>query len=72
MAPKFTTRHYNAVADLFWIRDQELRTFGRPSLYQEGHRNEWLLLQKRFRNLFAGDNAGFKPEKFDRACGLEG
>jgi hypothetical protein len=70
--PKFTERHHNAVADLFWIRGQELLSFGEPSLYQEAHVNEWRVLQGRFRNLFSGDNARFKPEKFDRACGLDG
>lgn len=70
--PKFQQRHYNAVADLFWIRQQELLSLGDPSLYQEAHRNEWFVLQKRFRNLFAGDNAKFKPTKFDIACGLPG
>lgn len=69
--PKFTQQHHNAVADLFWIRRQELRSFGLPSNQQEAHLIEWAVMQRRFRNLFAGDNTRFKPGKFDRACGLE-
>jgi hypothetical protein len=76
--PKFTQRHYIAVAELFWTRSQELRRFGDPpTLYQEAHWNEWLLLQRRFSQMFVQDNPrteknhpfGFKPEVFDKACG---
>lgn len=70
--PKFQQRHYNAVADLFWIRQQELRSLPAAPGFQRAHVREWTILQARFRNLFAGDNGSFKPEKFDRACGLEG
>lgn len=68
--PKFQQRHYNAVADLFWIRRQELRSFGELTHIHAGRMNEWGVMQARFRNLFAGDNVRFKPDKFDRACGI--
>ena len=71
MAPKFTQRHHRAVADLFWIRDQELRAAVGTATLHEVARNEWLVLQGRFRNLFANDNSRFKPDLFDRACGRD-
>jgi hypothetical protein len=67
---KFTQRHYVATAEVFWTRRQELGPVEELTLYQQGHLNEWTLLQKRFVTLFSGDNSKFRQSIFDRACGL--
>lgn len=72
MAPKFEQRHHNAIADVFWIRREELKSLPASEGFKRAHLREWIVLQARFRNMLAGDNARFKPTKFDIACGLTG